>query len=45
MKTLKKLHRQTELHIKLGLPVVVFIILPSALVLYHAVFTTRNIIF
>ena len=38
MKALKKLHRETELHVKIGLPIVIFIILPLAFILLYTVF-------
>ena len=45
MKTLKNLHKQTSLDIKIGLPVVIFMILPLTYILMYTVFTNRNIIF
>ena len=33
MKLIKKLHKRTELHVKIGLPIVVLIIMPSVLAL------------
>ena len=37
MKLIKKLHKRTELHIKIGLPIVVLMILPAV------VFIVKNI--
>jgi len=45
MKTLKKLHEQTELSVKIGLPILVLIILPLLVTIAIEVLTRKNIIF
>ncbi|MCP5063921.1 MAG: hypothetical protein GY936_15855 [Ignavibacteriae bacterium] len=42
MKLIKKLHKRTELHIKIGLPIVVLIIVPAVLELLQNVSTIAN---
>ena len=45
MKTLKRLHKQTELNVKIGLPIVVLIIVPLLISITIKVLNTKNIIF
>jgi len=45
MKTLKRLHRNTELSVKIGLPILALIILPLLVSITIKVLTTQNIIF
>ena len=37
MKKLKKLHQNTELHIKIALPIILTIILPSVIILLNEI--------
>jgi|APSaa5957512535_1039671.scaffolds.fasta_scaffold00323_46 hypothetical protein len=45
MKTLKRLHRETSVRVKIALPIVIFIIIPLIISLSIIVANTRNIIF
>ena len=45
MKTLKRLHKQTELNVKIGLPIFVLIIVPLLISITIKVLNTKNIIF
>ena len=45
MKTLKRLHKQTELSVKIGLPILALIIMPLLVAITIEVLTRQNIIF
>jgi hypothetical protein len=42
MKALKELHKNTELHIKIGLPIVVLMILPAVVLIVKNISTIAD---
>jgi len=42
MKTLKELHKNTELHIKIGLPIVVLMIVPAVILIVKNISTIAD---
>lgn len=44
MKTIKRIHQNTELHIKIALPIILTIIIPSVIILINEILIKKSIL-
>ncbi len=42
MKKIKRIHRNTELHVKIALPIILFVIVPSVITLVNEILIKKS---
>jgi hypothetical protein len=44
MKKIKRIHKRTELHVKIALPILLFVILPSVITLVNEILIKKSVL-